>query len=56
MTVKDGYIPEDLSHQEITGRKLRRQAKYIFRAPFFRPLLHIPNIVTCRDLKIPSGL
>jgi len=43
MTVKDGYIPEDLSHQEITGRKLRRQAKYIFRAPFFKAVTSHPE-------------
>jgi hypothetical protein len=43
MTVKDGYIPEDLSHQEITGRKLRRQAKYIFRAPFLKAVTSHPE-------------
>ncbi|MCK7477535.1 MAG: hypothetical protein M0C28_08665 [Candidatus Moduliflexus flocculans] len=43
MTVEDGYIPEDLSHQEITGRGLRRQAKYIFRAPFFKAVTSHPE-------------
>lgn len=43
MTIKDGYIPEDLSHQDITGRALQRQAKYIFKAPFLKAVTSHPE-------------
>ena len=54
MTVKDGYIPEDLSHQEITGRGLRRQAKYIFRAPFLKAVTSHPEYCDVPGFEIPK--
>jgi hypothetical protein len=54
MTVEDGYIPEDLSHQEITGRGLRRQAKYIFSAPFFKAVTSHPEYGDLPGFAIPK--
>ena len=54
MTVKDGYIPEDLSHQDITGRGLRRQAKYIFHAPFFKAITSHPEYRDVPGFAIPK--
>ena len=47
MTVRDGYIPEALSHQDMTGKGIRRQAKYIYRAPFMKAVASHPEY---RDL------
>ncbi|MHB8137461.1 MAG: hypothetical protein ACYDGO_03625 [Smithellaceae bacterium] len=54
MTVKDGYIPENLSHQEITGRESRSQAKYIFRAPFMKAITSHPEYCDVPGFKIPK--
>src|SRR5271157_351408 len=56
MTVKDGYIPEYLSHQEITGRELRRQAKYIFRAPFLKAVTSHPEYCDVPGFEIPKRI
>jgi hypothetical protein len=54
MTVKDGYIPEDLSHQDITGKGLRQQAKYIFRAPFLKAVTSHPEYCDVPGFEIPK--
>jgi hypothetical protein len=56
MTVKDGYIPEDLSHQDITGRGLRQQAKYIFSAPFFKAVTSHPEYCDVPGFEIPKQI
>ncbi len=56
MTVEDGYIPEGLSHQEITGRGLCRQAKYIFSAPFFKAVTSHPEYCDLPGFAIPKRI
>jgi len=44
MKVQNGYVPEEISHQELTGRQLIRQAKLISEAPFFKAIKsHVEN-------------
>lgn len=44
MKVQNGYVPEEISHQELTGRQLIRQAKLISKAPFFKAITsHVEN-------------
>jgi hypothetical protein len=45
MKVPDGYIPEELSHQNLTGRQIIRQAKRICEAPFFKAIAGHPYYV-----------
>ncbi|MDD2276773.1 MAG: hypothetical protein PHW80_05615 [Smithellaceae bacterium] len=54
MTVPDGYIPEALSHQDISGKGLRRQAKYIYRAPFFQTVCAHSEYADLPDFSIPK--
>jgi hypothetical protein len=43
MKVQDGYVPEEISHQELTGRRLIRQAALIREAPFFKAIRSHPE-------------
>ena len=44
MKVQNGYVPEEISHQELTGRQLIRQANLISKAPFFKAIKsHVEN-------------
>jgi hypothetical protein len=44
MKVQNGYVPEEISHQELIGRQLIRQAKLISEAPFFKAIKsHVEN-------------
>ncbi len=44
MKVQNGYVPEEISHQELTGRQLIRQSKLISKAPFFKAITsHVEN-------------
>jgi len=45
MKVPDGYIPEELSHQNLTGRQIIRQARLICEAPFFKAIANHPHYV-----------
>jgi len=54
MTIRDGYIPEGLSHQDITGHGMRRQAKYIFRAPFMKAISSHPEYCNLPGFEIPK--
>lgn len=56
MTVPDGYIPEELSHQDITGREMRRQAKYIFRAPFLKSVASHPEYCVLPGFEVPKRI
>ncbi len=47
LTVADGYIPEELSHQDVTGRLIRKQARHILQAPFMKAITSHPE---CRDV------
>ena len=38
MKIQNGYVPEEISHQELTGRQLIRQAELIHNAPFFKAI------------------
>ena len=43
MKIRSGYVPEELSHQELTGRQLIRQAELICKAPFFKAIQTHPE-------------
>lgn len=43
MAVPGGYVPEDLSHQDLTGRQVMQQAKLIAKAAFFNAVASHPD-------------
>ena len=44
MAVMPGYVPEDLSNQELSGYDIIRQARLILNSPFFRAIASHPHI------------
>lgn len=42
MTVPDGYVPVDLSHQDVTGTQLIKQIRLIEEAPFLKAITSHP--------------
>lgn len=38
MSIPEGYIPEDLSHQNLVGRKLVNQARYLNKTDFIKAI------------------
>jgi hypothetical protein len=48
MKIRSGYVPEEISHQEISGRQLIKQAELINRAPF---LIAIKSHAENRDVE-----
>ncbi len=56
MTVKDGFIPEVLTHQDITGRASRLQAKYIYNAPFMKAVSSHPEYCTIAGFETPKRI
>ncbi len=43
MTVPDGYIPEELAHQDVTGIQLIEQARLIEDSPFLKAISSHPD-------------
>lgn len=43
MSVPDGYLPEELSHQDVTGEQIIRQAILIESAPFLKAITTHPD-------------
>ncbi len=43
MTVPDGYVPEDISHQDIAGTYLIKQVRLIEDAPFLKAITSHPD-------------
>jgi hypothetical protein len=56
MTVADGYIPEELSHQDVTGRLIRKQARYILRAPFMKAVTSHTEYRDVPGFQIPKRI
>ena len=56
MTVKDGYIPHDLSHQDMTGINVQRQAEYILRAPFMKAIAAHPDFCDLPGFEVPKRI
>jgi hypothetical protein len=56
MTVADNYIPEELSHQDLRGTAIRRQAEFIGRAPFIKAVASHPEYRDLPGFEIPKTL